>query len=195
MGRCDTGTRPRRRALGPGWREREGEGEAEPPGTSGQGRGGDRAASRPRGAPDPLIGAGSKALVRARIRDEMSVKLWGNLAFNPLSAPTAPTLDALIADPGTRGVARAMMPEGQAVAEALGVRFAIGVDKRIEGAAEVGRHKTSMLQDLDLGRPLEIEALLGAVVELAGWVAVPTPLCSAVLALVRRRAAARTEGE
>ena len=140
-----------------------------------------------------LIGAGLKAPVRPRIRDEMWVKLWGNLAFNPISALTASTLDAITADGGTRAVARAMMLEGQAVAEALGVRFAIGVDKRIEGAAEVGRHKTSMLQDLELGRPLEIEALLGAVVELAGWVEVPTPLCSAVLALVRRRAAARAE--
>lgn len=140
-----------------------------------------------------LIGAGLKAPVRPRIRDEMWVKLWGNLAFNPISALSASTLDAIVADAGTRAVARAMMLEGQAVGEALGVRFAIGVDKRIEGAAEVGRHKTSMLQDLELGRPLEIEALLGAVVELAGWVDVPTPLCAAVLALVRRRAAARAE--
>ena len=138
-----------------------------------------------------LIAAGLKAPVRPRIRDELWVKLWGNLAFNPLSALTAATLDVITGDPGTRGVARAMMLEGQAVAEGLGVRFAIDVDKRIEGAAEVGRHKTSMLQDLELGRPLEIEALLGAVVEMAGWVDVETPICRAVLALVRQRAAAR----
>lgn len=140
-----------------------------------------------------LIGAGLKAPVRPRIRDEMWVKLWGNMAFNPISALTCATLDAICADAGTRGVARAMMLEGQAVAEALGVRFAIDVDKRIEGAAEVGRHKTSMLQDLELGRPLEIEALLGAVVELAGWVGVPVPIGEAVLALVRQRAAVRAE--
>ncbi len=138
-----------------------------------------------------LIAAGLKAPVRPRIRDELWVKLWGNLAFNPLSALTAATLDVITGDPGTRGVARAMMLEGQAVGEGLGVRFAIDVDKRIEGAAEVGRHKTSMLQDLELGRPLEIEALLGAVVEMAGWVGVETPICRAVLALVRQRAAAR----
>jgi 2-dehydropantoate 2-reductase len=84
-----------------------------------------------------------------------------------------------------------MMLEGQAVAEALGVRFSIDVDKRIEGAAEVGQHKTSMLQDLEKGRPLEIEALLGAVVEMAGWVDVPAPLSQAVLAMVRQRAAMR----
>ena len=138
-----------------------------------------------------MIAAGLKAPVRPRIRDELWVKLWGNMAFNPLSALTTGTLDVITGDPGTRSVARTMMLEGQAVAEALGTRFAIDVDKRIEGAAEVGRHKTSMLQDLELGRPLEIEALLGAVVELAGWVDLPMPVSSAVLALVRQRAAVR----
>ena len=138
-----------------------------------------------------LIAAGLKAPVRPRIRDEMWVKLWGNMAFNPISALTAATLDVITGDAGTRAVARAMMLEGQAVAEALGVRFAIDLDKRIEGAAEVGRHKTSMLQDLELGRPLEIEALLGAVVEMAGWVGVEAPISHALLALVRQRAATR----
>jgi len=138
-----------------------------------------------------LIGAGLKAPVRPRIRDEMWVKLWGNMAFNPISALTTATLDVITGDPGTRAVTRAMMLEGQAVGEALGIRFSIDVDKRIEGAAEVGRHKTSMLQDLELGRPLEIEALLGAVVEMAGWVGVETPISRAVLALVRQRAAMR----
>ena len=141
-----------------------------------------------------LIGAGLKAPVRPRIRDELWVKLWGNMAFNPISALTTATLDIVTGDPGTRALARAMMLEGQAVAEALGVRFAIGVDKRIEGASEVGQHRTSMLQDLELGRPLEIEALLGAVVEVAGWVGVPAPLSGAVLALVRQRAASRMTG-
>ena len=100
--------------------------------------------------------------------------------------------------PYRRTFARAQQDEDDlflviVMAEALGVRFAIDVDKRIEGAAEVGRHKTSMLQDLELGRPLEIEALLGAVVELAGWVGVPVPIGEAVLALVRQRAAVRAE--
>lgn len=137
-----------------------------------------------------LIAAGFKAPVRPRIRDELWVKLWGNLAFNPISALTTATLDALIGDDGQRGVARAMMLEGQRVAEALGVRFAIDVDKRIAGAAEVGAHKTSMLQDLERGRPMEIEALLGAVVELAELVGEPVPTCRTVLALVRARARA-----
>lgn len=139
---------------------------------------------------EALIAAGFKAPVRPRIRDEMWVKLWGNMAFNPISALTTATLDVLIADDGQRGVARAMMLEGQAVAEALGVRFAIDVDKRIAGGAEVGAHKTSMLQDLERGRPMEIEALLGVVVELAELVCVEVPTCRTVLALVRARARA-----
>ena len=138
-----------------------------------------------------MIAAGMKAPVRPRIRDELWVKLWGNMALNPISALTTATLDLIIGDPGVREVVRQMMLEGQAVAEALGVRFALPVEKRIEGVAEVGRHKTSMLQDLEMGRPLEIEAILGAVVEMAGWVGVATPLSQAMLALVRLRAATR----
>jgi len=138
-----------------------------------------------------LIAAGLKAPVRPRIRDELWVKLWGNMAFNPISALTGATLDLITGEPGTRALTRALMLEGQTVAEALGIRFAIDVDKRIAGGAEVGRHKTSMLQDLELGRPLEIEALLGAVVEVAAWVDMPTPLATAILALVRQRAAVR----
>jgi 2-dehydropantoate 2-reductase len=138
-----------------------------------------------------LIAAGLKAPVRPRIRDELWVKLWGNMAFNPISVLTTATLDVITGEPGSRAVARAMMMEGQAVGEALGVRFAIELEKRIDGAAEVGHHKTSMLQDLEAGRPLEIEAILGAVVEMAGWVDVPVPISSAMLALVRQRAAMR----
>ncbi len=138
-----------------------------------------------------MIAAGLKAPVRPRIRDELWVKLWGNMAFNPVSALTTQTLADLIEDDGTRSVARAMMVEGQAVAEALGVKFALDVDARIEGGKQVGRHRTSMLQDLESGRPLEIEALLGAVVEMASWVGIDTPMCAAMLALVRQRAAMR----
>ena len=141
-----------------------------------------------------LIAAGLKAPVRPRIRDELWVKLWGNMAFNPISALTTATLDVITADPGSRAVARAMMLEGQAVAEAMGIRFAIDVEKRIDGAAEVGHHKTSMLQDMEAGRPLEIEAILGAVVEMAGWVDVAAPISNAMLALVRQRAAMRNGG-
>jgi len=137
-----------------------------------------------------LIAAGFKAPVRPRIRDEIWVKLWGNLAFNPISALTTTTLDVLIADPGQREVARHMMVEAQAIGEALGVRFGIDVDKRIAGAAEVGAHKTSMLQDLERGRPMEIDALLGVVVEFAELTGLPAPTCRTVLHLVRARARA-----
>ena len=135
-----------------------------------------------------LIAAGLKAPVRPKIRDEIWVKLWGNLAFNPLSALTLSTLDRLAGRPDLRETARAMMLEAKTVAEALGVRFAIDVEKRIDGAAEVGAHKTSMLQDLERGRPMEIDALLGAVVELGEVVNQPMPTCRTVLALLRERA-------
>jgi 2-dehydropantoate 2-reductase len=135
-----------------------------------------------------LIEAGLKAPVRPRIRDEIWVKLWGNLALNPLSVLTLSTLDRLAGEPDLRQLVRGMMLEAQAVGEALGVRFAVDVEKRIDGAGEVGAHKTSMLQDLERGRPMEIDALLGAVVELGELTAQPMPLCRAVLALVRERA-------
>ena len=134
-----------------------------------------------------LVAAGFKAPVRPKIRDELWVKLWGNLAFNPLSALTGATLDVITGDPELRAVCRTMMLEAQGVAEALGTRFAIDVDKRIAGGAEVGAHKTSMLQDLERGRPMEIDALLGVVVELAALVERPAPTCQTVLALLRTR--------
>jgi 2-dehydropantoate 2-reductase len=135
-----------------------------------------------------MVQAGFKAPVRPRIRDEIWVKLWGNLALNPLSVLTLSTLDRLAGQPDVREVVHGMMLEAQAVGEALGVRFAVDVEKRIDGAGEVGAHKTSMLQDLERGRPMEIDALLGAVVELGELTAQPMPLCRAVLALVRERA-------
>ena len=141
---------------------------------------------------EALRRAGFKAPVRPRIRDEIWIKLWGNLAFNPLSALTGETLDILATQPDLRAIARAMMVEGQAVAEAFGAKFAIGVDKRIDGAAAVGHHKTSMLQDLERGRPMEIDALVTAVAELGRVAEVPTPAIDTVLALVKARA--RTAG-
>ena len=134
-----------------------------------------------------LIAAGLKAPVRPRIRDELWVKLWGNLAFNPISALTGATLDRITGDDELRALCRGMMLEAKTVAESLGVRFGIDVDKRIAGGAEVGVHKTSMLQDLERGRPMEIDALLGAVVELGAMVEQSMPLCRAVLGLVRER--------
>ena len=136
-----------------------------------------------------LVGAGLKAPVRPQIRNDIWVKLWGNLSFNPISALTGATLEQICGQEDTRAVARAMMLEAKAIGEELGVRFAVDVDKRIEGAAAVGAHKTSMLQDLELGRPMEIDALVGAVAELGRLVGKPTPTIDTVLALVRQRAA------
>jgi 2-dehydropantoate 2-reductase len=135
-----------------------------------------------------LQAAGLKAPLRPRIRDEIWVKLWGNLSFNPISALTHATLASLCTDPGTRAVARAMMLEAQAIAEALGVKFPIDVDRRIDGGAAVGQHRTSMLQDLDAGRPMEIDALIGAVQELGRLTNLPTPTIDTVLALITLRA-------
>ncbi len=134
-----------------------------------------------------LISGGLKAPIRPRIRDEIWVKLWGNLTFNPVSALTGATLDRLTGEPDLRQLCRSMMVEAQAVAAALGVKFAVSLDQRIAGAAGVGAHKTSMLQDLERGRPMEIDALLGAVVELGGLTGQPMPICASVLALVRER--------
>jgi 2-dehydropantoate 2-reductase len=135
-----------------------------------------------------LVAAGIRAPIRPDIRNDIWVKLWGNLSFNPISALTGATLEQIARDEGTRGVARAMMVEAEEIALKLGVKFPIDVDKRIAGAESVGAHKTSMLQDLELGRPMEIDALVSAVQELGRLVGVPTPAVDTVLALVRQRA-------
>ena len=139
-----------------------------------------------------LSAAGLKAPVRPRLRDEIWVKLWGNLSFNPISALTHATLDVLCTDSGTRAVAKGMMLEAQEVAEKLGVKFPIDVERRIDGGAAVGAHRTSMLQDLNAGRPMEIDALIGSVQELGHLTKTPTPTIDTVLALTRLRA--RTAG-
>jgi len=139
-----------------------------------------------------LANAGLKAPVRPKVRDEIWVKLWGNLSFNPISALTHATLDVLCTDEGTRAVARNMMVEAQEIAERLGVKFPIDVDRRIAGGAAVGAHRTSMLQDLDQGRPMEIDALVASVQELGRVTGVPTPTIDTVLGLIRLRA--RTAG-
>ena len=138
-----------------------------------------------------FLAAGLKAPVRAQLRNDIWMKLWGNLAFNPLSALTHATLDVLATTPGTRAIAKTMMKEGQAVGEALGARFAVDVEKRIDGAAAVGAHRTSMLQDLVRGRPLETDALVGAVQELGTLVGVHTPTIDLIHALLQQRLAFR----
>ena len=129
--------------------------------------------------------AGFKAPVSKDIRSEIWVKLWGNLTFNPLSALTHATLAQICRFPPTRALAARMMAEAQAVGEALGVEFKIGIDKRIAGAEAVGEHKTSMLQDVEAGRALELEALVGSVIELGRITERPVPTIEAVYAATR----------
>jgi 2-dehydropantoate 2-reductase len=129
--------------------------------------------------------AGFKAPVLDDIRGEIWLKLWGNLTFNPVSALTGATLVDICEDAGTRQLAVEMMTEAQSVAAAFGVTMRVPLEKRIAGAAKVGRHKTSMLQDVEAGRALEIDALLGAVVELARLAGTATPHLDAVYALTR----------
>ena len=127
-----------------------------------------------------LIGAGFKAPVSKDIRSELWVKLWGNLSFNPISALSHATLEDICRFPPARALAAGMMAEAQVVAEKLGVRFKITLDQRIAGAQAVGAHKTSMLQDVEQGRALELEALVGAVLELGRITGTATPMIEAI---------------
>jgi len=129
-----------------------------------------------------LTKAGFKAPVITDIRSEIWLKLWGNLSFNPISALTHATLVDICQFPLSRELARQMMTEAEAVAKKLGVTFRVNIERRIAGAEKVGAHKTSMLQDVELGRPIEIEALAGSVVEMGALTGTPTPYISAVYA-------------
>jgi 2-dehydropantoate 2-reductase len=135
-----------------------------------------------------LEGAGFNARVSERIRDDIWAKLWGNVSFSSIAVLTGSGLTALATDAGTAGLARAIMAEAQRVAEAFGVHFAMTIDQRIEGTKRMGDHKTSILQDLEAGRPMEVDAMIGSVIEAGRIAGVPTPLIDGVYALVRRRA-------
>jgi len=130
-----------------------------------------------------MMKAGFKSPVSKDIRGEIWVKLWGNLSFNPISALTHATLEDICRFPASRELAASMMREAQAVAEKLGVEFKISLDKRIAGAEAVGAHKTSMLQDVEHGRALELDALVGSVVELGRITGTPVPIIEAVYAM------------
>ena len=134
---------------------------------------------------EPLIAAGFRCPINARFRHEIWVKLLGNVAFNPISALTRGTLEELARDPEVSSVVRALMAETSAVAAKLDIELPISIDQRMAGAAKVGAHKTSMLQDLEAGRPIEIEAIVGAVVELGDRLDVPMPVTRAVYACAK----------
>ena len=138
--------------------------------------------------------AGFKSPVLDDIRSEIWLKLWGNLTFNPISGLTHATLLDICQDKLSRGLAADMMREAQAVAHKLGITFRVSLDKRIEGAEKVGRHKTSMLQDIEAGRAPEIDALVGSVAELARLTDTPTPHIDAVYALVKLLARSMAAG-
>jgi 2-dehydropantoate 2-reductase len=139
-----------------------------------------------------MVAGGLEAPVREDIRDEIWLKLCGNVCFNPISALTLATLDVIASDPGTRALCLSMMEEAKAVGERLGLRLRVDLARRLGGAAAVGAHKMSMLQDLERGRSLEIEPLVGVVQELGRLTEVPTPAIDVVLALIRQRAATAT---
>ena len=134
---------------------------------------------------ETLIAAGFRCPVTTRFRHEIWVKLLGNVAFNPISALTGGTLEELVRNPETCALVRELMVETEAVAGKLGIELPISIDQRIAGAEKVGAHKTSMLQDLEAGRPMEIEAVVGAVVELGDRLGVPMPSTRAVYACVK----------
>src|SRR3954471_16090294 len=134
-----------------------------------------------------FLKAGMQAPARDPIRDEICLKLWGNVCLNPISALAHATLDVICSDPATRALSKAIMLETQAIAETFGIQFRVSVERRIEGARKVGAHKASMLQDLERGRPMEIDPLVSVVQEMGRLTKIPTPALDAVLALVAQR--------
>lgn len=134
-----------------------------------------------------MTDAGFEAPIRSDIRDEIWVKLWGNLCLNPIGVLTHASVNVVATDPLTRQLARQMMVEAQEVAGRLGVKFRVTIERRLDGAAAVGNHKMSTLQDLERGKPTEIDALLGVISELGRMVDCPTPLADALLALVKQK--------
>jgi len=131
--------------------------------------------------------AGLEAPIRTDIRDEIWLKLWGNLCLSPISALTCATLDLVATDPGTRAVCLAMMAEGRQLAEKIGVNLRVDADRRLDGAAAIGPHKISMLVDLETGRPMEIDPIVTVVQEIGQRLAIPTPTIDVVAALIKLR--------
>ena len=142
---------------------------------------------------EAMRAGGLKAPVRKKIRDDIWFKLLGNATFNPISVLTGATLEQMGSHAGVRAVIKTLMSEAEQVALRLGVQFPMSLDKRIEGAVAVGAHRTSMLQDYERGRPLELDALVASVAEIGRLVDVPTPTLDAVLALVKLRIEANSD--
>lgn len=145
--------------------------------------------ARCRAIAEAFIASGLRCPVTTHIREEIWVKILGNVAFNPISALTGATLARMTADPDVVALVRAVMTETECVAARLGMKLPVSIEQRIAGAAKVGEHKTSMLQDLEAGRPLELEAVVGAVLELGERLGVAMPATQALYACTRLRAA------
>jgi 2-dehydropantoate 2-reductase len=143
---------------------------------------------------EALSASGFKSRVLTDLRAHLWVKAWGNLAFNPISALTRATLAEICGDPATRALASQVMQEAADIAERIGLRLRISIEQRIEGAAEVGDHKTSMLQDVEAGRELETEPLVGSFVELGRLTGTPTPAIETLYALTSLLNATVTKG-
>jgi len=142
---------------------------------------------------EAMVAGGLDAPIREDIRDEIWLKLCGNLCFNPISALTLATIDIIASEPGTRAICRAMMLEAKAIGDYLGLRLRVDIERRIDGAGALGPHKMSMLQDLERGRSMEVEPLVGVVQELGLYTGIPTPTTDVVLALIRQRAQHATQ--
>jgi 2-dehydropantoate 2-reductase len=134
---------------------------------------------------ETLIAAGFKAPITTRIREEIWVKILGNLSFNPISALTGATLVGMVRDPDVGELVKNIMMEASAVAAKIGIEMPVTIERRMEGAAKIGDHKTSMLQDLEAGRPIEIEAIVGAVLEMGDRLGVAMPHTRAVYACTK----------
>ena len=143
---------------------------------------------------EALIASGLRAPVTTHLRNEIWVKILGNVAFNPISALTGATLAQILTNSETTNLVRNIMQETEALTEKLGVKMQVSIEQRMAGAAKVGEHKTSMLQDLEAGRPLELEAIVGAVLEVGERIGLPMPHTRSVYActklLAERRSAA-----
>ena len=142
---------------------------------------------------DAFIKAGLRCPIRTDIRHDMWVKLMGSVAFNPISALTRATLVEIVQCPETRELAGSIMSEAESVARRLGVEIGVSIEQRLDGAEKVGHHKTSMLQDVETGRPLELEAIVGAVVELGNKMGLSLPYTKAVYACVKLLAERRSD--
>jgi len=140
-----------------------------------------------------LICAGLRALIRGHVRHDMWIKLLGNVVFNPMSALTGATLVEMATHPESSDIVRAVMAEADAVAEGLGVRLPLTIDQRMDGARKVGAHRTSMLQDLEAGRPMELESVVGVVIELGQKLGLPMPHTRTLYSCARLLGQVRTQ--